>query len=59
MVLDRVLKSDVDWEHHTLWLRNWKVVLMESIKGCDWDVEKNCDHCMTLRHMDHRAMITG
>ena len=59
MVLDRVLKSDMDWEHHTFGLRNWKVVLIESIKGCDWDVEKNCDLCMTLRHMDHRSMITG
>ena len=30
-----VLESDVDWKYHTLWLRNWEVVLKESIENCD------------------------
>ena len=55
MVLDRVLKSDVDWEYHTLWLGNWKVVLMESIKVVieivilnEIEINGYCEVCMTL-----------
>ena len=49
-----VLESDVNWKYHTLWLRNWKVLLKESIENFDGDVEKNCKHCMTLRYVPSR-----